>query len=139
MNDLNLIQEKINNGEGYIEMQNAGIIKVSEMNSKDNIIKVFTKYDYKIINNELVLKTKEDFENEEKLKTQQEILNKLKPLMDAMTFQEISKSKGAKPENVIFEDADIKKWGDYVSEIAKGNLEINQPEISENIKKLIGL
>ena len=86
----------------------------------------------------IIPKTKEELENEEKMKIQQELLNKFKPLIDAMTFQEISIQKGANISNAIFTDDDIKNWGDYIAEIANGNIEAVMPEIPIGYKNITG-
>jgi len=70
-----MIQQKITNGEGMLKLQNRGWVTAELYNEKtdkltnptdwqdwqsDSIILKPTKYDYKIINDELVLKTVED-------------------------------------------------------------------------------
>lgn len=70
-----MIQQKIKNGEGMLKLQNRGWIMAQLYNEKtdpainpvdwqdwqaDTIIEKPTKHDYKIVNDELVLKTVED-------------------------------------------------------------------------------
>jgi hypothetical protein len=134
---LQLIQEKINNGEGFIETQESGVIRVSELNPNETIIWKPNKHDYKIVDDKLVLKTGDDKTAEANKTLQQKLLNQFKPLLDAMTFQEIAKGKGSSVENIIFTDDEIKNWGDYVGEIANGNLDAITPAIPEKYQNIL--
>jgi hypothetical protein len=92
---------------------------------------------FDISNQKIILKTQEMKDKEILKKTQQEILNRFKPLIDAMTFQEISKQKGSNPEKAIFTNQEIKDWGDYISEIVGGNVEADMPEIPGKYQKIM--
>lgn len=135
--NLQLIQEKINKGEGFVETQESGTIPVSEFNSNEKIIWKPTKHDYKIVDDKLILKTNEDKKIEINKILQQKLLNQFKPLIDAMTFQEISISKGSDPAKAIFTDVEIKEWGNYISEISNGNINAIMPKIPEKYKNII--
>src|SRR4030067_459019 len=99
------IKQKIENGEGMLLLEKEGWVKAKyydektdkTKNSKDleywqslKILEKPIKNDYNLIDGELILKTDQEKEIEQILKRQQQILNKYKPLMDAMTFQEIT-------------------------------------------------
>lgn len=139
MQNLELIKEKMKLGEGYVKMEHAGLIKVSEMNPNDNIIWQPTKHDYKIINNELVLKTEEDYQQEENLKNCQAILNKLQPLISAINTQKTGFDLGIPEKEGILTQKEMKDWILYISAISKGNINAEMPEISDTVKLITGL
>jgi hypothetical protein len=133
-NDTNLA-EIINlsgeclNGADCIEVDEShfpGIIQ-----SKHNIL--WDKTQKKI-----VYKTQTQKDQEIVIKTQNKLLNQFKPLMDAMTFQEISILKGSDPSNAMFTDTEIKEWGDYISQIANGNVTATMPAIPVKYQGIIG-
>lgn len=134
---LEIIQQKINNGEGYIEIENQGIVKVSNMNPDNNVIRVFNKHDYKLVNNELILKTESDYENENKNKVRLKILNQIKPLIDSMSTQQLGLDKGLNPADVLYTDDEIKNWIGYSNKIAKGQINAIPPEIPVGYKNII--
>jgi hypothetical protein len=61
---IDIIKQKIKNGEGFIEMENAGIVRVTEMSPKDKVTRVFRPDEYKIENDTLELKTDKDKDEE---------------------------------------------------------------------------
>ena len=132
------IKQKIENGEGMLLLEKEGWVKAKyydektdkTKNSKDleywqslKILEKPIKNDYNLIDGELILKTDQEKEIEQILKRQ----------------QQITKQKGANISNIIFTDDEIKNFGDYISEIAKGNLEVISPEFNENTKKMFNI
>ena len=76
--DFKIIQQKINNGEGMIQMKKAGLLPVSDMIPNDQIIWKPNKHDYKLLANGkiklLTEKEKEEIKNE---KVKNELKNKM--------------------------------------------------------------
>ncbi len=151
-----MIKEKIKNGEGMLKLKNlttqeefwmAASVYGNNTDRQNPTWKEWQKNysitytpiesDYKIENNNLVLKTDEEKQQENIMGQASKILNKLQPLMIAMNFQENAKSKGSNSANAIFTDNQIKDFGNYISEIAKGNLNIVMPELPEGYKNLL--
>lgn len=150
MTNLEMIQQKINNSEGFIETTESGLIPVSQQNPNENIIWKPTRHDYNLVNiiydekgnpidGKLELKTEEQKAKEIKIKQQQKILNELKSLRDAINFQQIGIDKGIDPSKVIFTEQQVVKWCEYITDIANGNLEVTQPELTQTQKTIFRL
>jgi hypothetical protein len=125
------------------EMINGDIIKnINSLDFKDwKNVKNIIPYNKNLleidINGKAILKSDENIQKDQIKKIQNQMLNQFKPLIDAMTFQEISKSKGSNQANLIFTDNDIKNWGNYIGEIVKGNIEATMPNIPSAYQNLI--
>ena len=78
---LEIIKQKINQGDGYIETKESGLIKVKDMKPGETIIWKPIKNDYKDINSledELILKDSNDKLNDLKEKRKKELIQKTK-------------------------------------------------------------
>lgn len=82
-------------------------------------------------------KTEEEIQEEVNKKKAGEILTKLQPLMVAMSIQTNSLAKDANSQKAVFTDKQIKEIGEYVADIANGNLNVVMPELPEVYKNLI--
>lgn len=180
---LEIIQQKINNGEGYLTVRRNGefldilkeekqtediyiglvfldkekkevdiskikiyrggesfLIQAKNFNEKNEIIeKQYTKNNYKLVDNKIVLKTEQDYQQEKTLKECQKILNKLQPLISAINSQKIGIDLGLPEEKGILTEKEMKDWLSYISKISKGDLNAEIPEISSTVKLITGM
>jgi len=130
-----------------VDVKRSGKVKtifVNEMleNGKESVMKFYDNLSELKLSEENGIKTiryKTDEEKQlENIKiVQQKILNGLQPLMNAMNFQENSIIKGADNKNKLFSDKQIKDFGNYIGEIANGNIEAVIPELPEGYKNIL--
>jgi hypothetical protein len=130
-----------------VDVKRNGQIKtifVNEMleNGKEEVVKFYDNiFELKLSEENGVktirFKTLEEKQSENIKIVQQKILNGLQPLMNAMNFQENSIIKGADNKNKLFSDKQIKDFGNYIGEIANGNIEAVIPELPEGYKNIL--
>jgi len=116
-------------------------ISVKELLPEDEIIKFYDNpSEIKKEGNTIRLKTLEELKYEKYKTIQNAMLNdpSLTALRDAMTFQTITESKGASPENKIFTDEQISNFGNYFGSMAKDGHDLSALSLEEITPAIFG-
>jgi hypothetical protein len=153
---MDIIQQKINSGKGFVHLETEGMITAELYDEKTDKIKNSLnweywqslqvlnkpiKSDYKIIEDNLLLKTNEDKKLEKYIKIQNEILNDpvIYKLIDGIHKQNTSINiPGVSATNIIFTATESADWLNWYYSVAKNNHDLKWLSIEQITPALFG-